>query len=150
METPRETSPYFLVQERFRDDPWKLLVCCILLNQTSGKSALPVWEALFERWPSAEDFRLASLFPDDCAEMLDVIRPLGLQNRRLQNLIGMSFDYDIVHPENDTDRVRELRGVGKYASDSFRMFVGGRIVEDVDDKELKKYVQWARERSVAR
>ncbi len=38
----------------------------------------------------------------------------------------------------------ELPGIGKYGADSYNMFVGGEIVDDVKDKELRNYVAWAR------
>ena len=31
-------SPYGLIEEQLYDDPWKLLVACMLLNVTSGKA----------------------------------------------------------------------------------------------------------------
>lgn len=42
-------------------------------------------------------------------------------------------------------RVEDLYGIGKYAADSYNMFVKGYLVEGVEDKELKNYLVWAKE-----
>lgn len=145
MQTPVETSPYGLIQEKFRNEPWKLLVCCTLLNLTSRRQAEPVWDELFRRWPTPESLWVGD---ERCTgEILDelgtLLRPLGLQNRRSLSIWRMTFDYLTVRPDVDGRRVDELRGVGKYARDSFDMFINGTIVEDVEDKELRRYVEWA-------
>ena len=145
MWTPLETSPYAIMQEKFRDDPWKLLVCCVMLNLTSRRQSEPVWDTLFERWPTAEslwsDDRTSQEIIDDLTELL---RPLGLQNRRALSIWRMTFDYLVLHPDVYLDRIDQLHGVGKYARDSFNMFVGGEIVDDVEDKELRRYVEWTK------
>ena len=35
----------------------------------------------------------------------------------------------------------DLHGIGKYGSDSYRIFYKNEIPNDVQDKELKKYIQ---------
>ena len=34
-------SPYGLIEEQLFGDPWRLLVACILLNQTAAKGVRP-------------------------------------------------------------------------------------------------------------
>lgn len=137
MKTPRQTSPYALIQESLRDDPWRLLVACIMLNQTSGKQVKQVLPTFFERWPDAASLQAA--LPLD---VLEVIRPLGLYERRTKAIFRMTQDM------LDGNPVDDFYGVGRYALDSYRMFVDpGEIVMDVQDKELKNYVKWATERS---
>lgn len=148
MQTPRQISPYRLMQEEFRDEPWKLLVCCIMLNQTSAKQARPVWTKFFQRWPTLHHFwQEASICPV-LIEMIDMIRPLGFQNRRSWSIWKMSFDFYALrpdlHPEID---VKDLHGIGKYGADSYNMFCRGYLVEDAQDKELKNYLHWAKHQS---
>lgn len=138
MQTPRETSPFALIQEELRDRPWRLLVACVMLNQTSIKQVRPVIWKVFERWPT--DVELAQADPEELAEC---IKTLGFQNRRARSLIRMSSEYVNGF---DWDDVTELHGIGEYAADSWRIFV----LEDcpgsegeVDDEKLKKYVGWA-------
>lgn len=138
MQTPTRTSPYELLQERFCHDPWKLLVVCMMLNQTSAKQVKQVVDKFFLAFPAAE-----SLVQADVRAVAEFIRPLGLYNRRAAALQRMSIDY---LREGWTD-VQDFYGVGKYASDSYRIFVLRECPEneeDVDDKELKNYVRWAR------
>lgn len=73
--------------------------------------------------------------------MAEMLQSLGLQNRRSEMIIRMSRAFTGWLPSQD---VRGLPGIGKYAADSYNMFVRGDLVEDVADKELRKYVAWAR------
>ena len=152
MRTPDERSPYGLIQEDLWPTPWRLLVACIMLNLTSRRQAQPVWEELFRRWPTPEalwvhDDRPTLLIVEELTELL---RPLGLQNRRALSIWRMTFDYLVVRPDLNRDGVLSLSGVGKYASDSWRIFVDREIVHDVQDKELRRYVEWAGSRGDAR
>jgi endonuclease III len=145
--TPVETSPYRLMQEEFRNEPWKLLVGCICLNQASAKVARPVWTKLFEKWPTAEALAVT---PYESAVMglTDLLRPLGFQNRRAARIWRMSEEYleELWRVKDDVRQIRveDLYGIGKYAADSYNMFVKGYLVEDAQDKELRNYLNWAR------
>lgn len=138
MKTPREMSPLLLVQEYLRDYPWRIIVACMMLNRTSSRQVWPILPRFFERWPDASEFIGANV--DDVAK---VVRPLGLQNRRAKLLLCMSSEFLRAWPDVD---VSGLPGVGKYVSDSYRMFVGGEVIDDAEDKELVKYVEWSKKR----
>lgn len=135
MKTPRTLSPYMLIQEFLRHEPWKLLVACIMLNQTSAKQVHGIINTFFEKYHNA--FELESA---DDEELKELIRPLGFCNRRAKTLKKMSKAW-----LNGFDDVLELPGIGKYAADSHRIFCEGYLVLDVQDKELKNYVRWAQE-----
>lgn len=148
MKTPREVSPLNLMQERYRDDPWALLIGCILFNMVHGSKAQPIHEEFLRRWPSAEFFegemRYAYL---TIKEMIELFAPLGFQNRRADRIVKMTHDFLVLRPDlNENLSVTNLHGCGKYASDSFNIFYRGYLVEDVSDKELKSYVSWAKSR----
>lgn len=148
MKTPHERSPYDLLQERYFAHPWELLVVCILLNQTSNKQVKPILDEFFSRWPTPK--KAAHAEP---TEMSALIKPLGLYNRRVQTIIKMSHEYIRIAEEYGTSEmdVEKLHGIGKYAIDSWKMFVHPReIVEDVTDKKLRLYVDWAKERHAKR
>lgn len=146
MKTPRETSPYRLIQEELRDDPWRLLVAVIMLNQTSAKQARPVWTEFFRRWPTPEKLWLDSgptilVFE----ELVELLHPIGFYNRRADRIWKMTFDFLVLRPDINTGvDVRDMHGIGKYGADSYNMFVRGYLVEDVQDKELKNYVAWVK------
>ena len=76
----------------------------------------PVVEVIFQRWPDAK-----SLSEADDAELTEVIRSLGMWKKRVNTLKKMSAQY---HEGKWTD-VLQLHGVGKYASDAYRIFVLG-------------------------
>lgn len=106
-----------------------------MLNQTSIRQVRPVIWTFFSLWPDPES--AAEADPERVAE---VIQSLGLQRRRAAAIVRMSREFLDWLPSQD---VRELHGVGKYAADSYNMFIRGEVVEDVTDKELRKYVEWA-------
>lgn len=116
---------YGLIQEKYWPDSWKILVCCLCLNLTTRKQMEPVVEVIFQRWPDAK-----SLSEADDAELTEVIRSLGMWKKRVNTLKKMSAQY---HEGKWTD-VLQLHGVGKYASDAYRIFVIGewRNVEPKD------------------
>jgi methyl-CpG-binding domain protein 4 len=131
---PRQLSPYLLVQEILRDEPWKLLVAVILLNQTSAKQAIPILEKFFQIWPDPE--HASQALPELIAA---VLRPIGLHNRRAKTIVKMSQTF-----LDGFDDPLDLPGIGKYGADSYNMFCRGVIVENVSDKELKNYVSWTK------
>lgn len=144
MRTPSQTSPLNLLQEQLRGDPWKLLVACIMLNQTSAVQVKRVIWKFFELYPGPDAyFDSAGILGEESIK--ELIRPLGFKNRRYQRLNGMTWDFLVLRPHENISQIDRVHGVGKYAADSFKMFFGGEIIEDVRDKELRKYVTWAKE-----
>lgn len=121
-----------LLQEIYKDNPWKMLVGCILLNQTWRKQVDTVRDDLFQRWPDA-----ASMSEADPHEIATIIKPCGLQNRRAKFLVQFSRAWKD-WPEG-TDLMK-YPGIGKYAVDSYRIFVEETTNIEVNDKELKKYL----------
>lgn len=127
-------SPLALFQERYRSDPWKLLCCTICLNLCSGREFEKVHEDLFALWPTPYHMALA-----DPLDVQALVSPLGLQRVRSRNLIRMSTAYAFLWDGRDP---RELPGIGKYGSDSFMLFIRGESDLQVQDKELRKYLEW--------
>lgn len=107
-------SPYGLLQEQLNKDPWKIFVCCIFCNLTKRVQAEPYFWEVLRRWPTPHDLSLANK-----AELIKLIGPLGLSERRSKALIKMSDDYiKLDWKDNPT----MLYGIGKYASDAYYMF----------------------------
>ena len=107
---------YGLIQEQYWPDGWKILVCCLCLNLMTRKQMEPVVAELFRRWPTPD---LLAAAPDD--ELADLIRPLGMWKKRTSTLKRMSAQF----AAGGWSDVRELHGVGKYASDAYRIFILG-------------------------
>lgn len=78
-------SPFGLIEELLTDDPWKLLIGCIMLNQTTRSQMDPVLYAFLEKFPTAAVAAAASV-----EEVTQVVAPLGLQERRPAAIIRFS------------------------------------------------------------
>lgn len=108
-------SPFDLLQERYWPDDWKILVVCLLLNQTSRKQVEPMIEVFFDRWPDAR-----SAVSADENEMREVVHSLGMFNRRVKTIKKMSQQF-----LSGFEDAIELYGCGKYADDTYRIFMKG-------------------------
>ena len=129
-------SPIGMLQEEMWPDAWKILVACILHNQTSRKQVDKVYHELFDRYPDSKS--MASADPADLAMLL---RPLGLYNRRSKSLIRFSQEYQ----DKDWAMPSELYACGRYADDCYSVFCLGDWEEvESDDGSLKRYLQWLR------
>jgi adenine-specific DNA glycosylase len=138
--TPSEMSPYGYFQERYRAEPWRVLCCVIMLNVCSGKQLEKVHRLFFKLFPDP-----STAAREDVTELMAlVLEPLGIQNVRARRIQAMSRAY----LEWDGRDVKKLPGIGRYGEESYTIFVSGVLVGNVRDKELKRYVAWALERSV--
>lgn len=108
------------------------MVAVIMLNQTGRKSVKKVLPDFLERWSVPAFFLLA-----DPEIVKEVIRPLGMVNIRSKRLFGMTQDY-LTWDGNDATM---LYGIGKYGSDSYRLFYKNEIPDNIGDHELQRYVR---------
>ena len=121
-----------MIQEIYKDDPWKLLIGCIMLNQTSNKQVRPIIEKFFSKWPDA-----LSVIRANESEMIEVIRSLGFYNIRTRRIKDFSMDWIC---KKDWKRVSELKGIGQYAEDSYEIFIKGNKNIKPTDKVLIRYL----------
>jgi len=120
-----------ILQEVYQDDGWKMLTCCMLLNLTNRKQVDTIRDELFSRYPTPKDMMNANQ-----SELADLLKPLGLYNRRAKSLIKMSKGY--VKGFKD---VSELYGIGQYANDSWEIFQNNNIKVNPTDKVLLEYLR---------
>lgn len=135
-----------LLQLQYRDQPWKVLVACILLNRTTRAQVDGVIEDLFLDYPTPEALSEAR---ED--ELRDLLYTLGMARTRARRLIAFAEDWLALKSmwEGTTPdglvELSALTGVGEYALDAYRMFV----LDDLDvkpaDKELRRWMEWRRE-----
>jgi len=111
---------------------WQHMVGVICLNQTNRKQVKRVLPALFVLCPNP--IQLLNTTPE---AIKTIIKPLGMVNVREKRLRQMSLDYLNWDGEDAT----ELYGIGKYGSDSYRLFYKNEIPENVGDHELKRYIE---------
>jgi len=119
-----------MVQEQI-SGTWAHMVAVIMLNQTGRKPVKTVLPEFLHRWPDARSLLAAD--PDDIKE---VIRSLGMYNRRTSTLVKMSEDW----LSWDGKDAKKLHGIGKYGSDSYEIFFNGRRDIEPTDKELRRYL----------
>lgn len=131
----KKESPYLLLQEIYNEHPWRVLICCIMLNCTSRKQVDRVREDFFRRYPDPIEAERS-----DFDEMAELLAPLGFRNKRTRTIQRFSSEWlnlDWIEP-------KELYGIGKYAQDSWDVFYKGDLTVEPSDGVLGKYLTWAR------
>jgi A/G-specific adenine glycosylase len=109
-------------------DPYAVLVCEVMLQQTQVERVIPRYERWLARWPTVDALAAAS--------PADVIREwqgLGY-NRRGLNLHRAAR---VVAAEGWPEDLTELPGVGRYTADAIRAFAFGEPVLPRDTNVLR-------------
>ena len=119
-----------MVQQQV-ENKWQHMVGVICLNQVNRRQTKPVLTEFFKRWSNAESLLYATR-----DQIEDVLKPLGMQRVRAKRLYRMSEQFK----DWDGEDATQLYGIGKYGSDSYKLFYKNEIPEDVQDKELKRYI----------
>ena len=120
-----------MVQQQV-DNAWQHMVGVICLNQTHRKQVKRILPDFFKRWPTH-----TSILQDTKEDVEEMIAPLGMRRVRSERIYRMSEQFESWDGEDAT----ELYGIGKYGSDSYRLFYKNEIPENVGDHELKRYIE---------
>ena len=120
-----------MVQQQV-DNAWQHMVGVICLNQTHRKQVKRILPDFFKRWPTH-----TSILQDTREDVEKMIAPLGMRKVRSERIYRMSEQFESWNGEDAT----ELYGIGKYGSDSYRLFYKNEIPENVGDHELKRYIE---------
>ena len=123
-----------LLQEIYQQDGWKMLTCCMLLNLTNRKQVDTIRDELFSKYPTPKDMMNAKH-----RELSNILKPLGLYNRRATSLRLMSAGYI-----GGFKSVDELYGIGQYAKDSWEIFQNNNRKVNPTDKVLQEYLRQER------
>ena len=121
-----------IIQQEFQHDPWKMLVGCIMLNQTHNRQVRRVIYDFFESYPSPQ-----SITEESIPDIAEKLRPLGFYNRRANTIYRFSQEYI----NKEYKHVSELYGIGKYASDSYEIFINDNNDVNPTDKILNAYLR---------
>jgi hypothetical protein len=115
-----------------------------MLNQTSHKQVDQVRHEFFQRYPNAE-----ALLEAEESEIASVIKTLGFYNRRAKAWKRFSKQWIEAVEEYGTSVpisvLQDMKGVGRYALDSWKVFQLFQYDIEVDDHVLNWYVDWARQ-----
>ena len=126
--------PVRLFQEDLCEQPFWMLVACSLVNLTTWDKARPVFRQLFLKYRNPE----ALAFEQE-NQLHDLLRPLGLWNRRSRTLVRMATAFISVNPKTASD-VLKIPGCGKYASDSWAIFIDKDYYIEPEDGRLAWYL----------
>lgn len=89
-------SPYGLLEELYPTDPWKCLISCILLNQTTRAQVDHILCGFLERYPTP-----ATAADADPAVLEALLKPLGIHRRRATTLRSFSAAYATLEADPD-------------------------------------------------
>jgi hypothetical protein len=142
-----QDAGYGLIQERIRASLYAGVIQAILWNQTTAKAARPVLFKLLSEYPTPECLAKA-----DVNNVVEMLRCLGLQNRRGERLVKLAQvwvdappcptrrygkrryphvddnldirDGQLLDPDDVCPgwEIAHLPGIGQYALDSYRIF----------------------------
>ncbi len=120
-----------MVQQQVKSK-WQHMVGVMCLNLTYRKQVKEVLPKLFKRYPNARAYLRGRLKTQE-----NMLKPLGMWQVRAKRIRKMSQEFLTW----DGVEASDLHGIGKYGSDSYKIFYKNEIPADVQDKELKKYIE---------
>tara|TARA_Y100000114_G_C11735046_1_gene315685 strand:+ start:471 stop:854 length:384 start_codon:yes stop_codon:yes gene_type:complete len=122
---------HLMVQQQVKSK-WQHMVGVMCLNLTYRKQVKEVLPKLFKRYPNARAYLRGRLTTQE-----KMLKPLGMWQVRAKRIRKMSQQFLTW----DGVEASDLHGIGKYGSDSYKIFYKNEIPADVQDKELKKYIE---------
>ena len=107
------------------------MVAVMCLNLTYRKQVKTVLPKLFKKYPNPVAFIRGRLKTQE-----NLLKPLGMWKVRTKRIRNMSVEFLSWNGKDASD----LHGIGKYGSDSYQIFFKNSIPPNVQDKELRKYI----------
>ena len=120
-----------MVQQQV-ENVWQHMVGVICLNQTGRKKVKKVLPSFFDKFPTPE-----ALLQSNKEVIATLLQELGMKYVRSHRIWRMTEEYLYWDGKDAT----ELFGIGKYGSDSYEVFYKNKIPDNVQDKELKRYIR---------
>ena len=120
-----------MVQQQV-ENVWQHMVGVICLNQTGRKKVKKVLPSFFDKFPTPE-----ALLQSNKEVIATLLQELGMKYVRSHRIWRMTEEYLYWDGKDAT----ELFGIGKYGSDSYRIFYKNEIPDNVQDKELRRYIK---------
>ena len=138
--TPAPTSDDMLLQEYYADEPWKLLVACVLMSRVSShETKTRCIEGFFALCPTP-----SALLDTEAADVEPVIKSLGLFDSRYPTLVELSsrwLDMPIFDIGQEKG-VNKINGAGPFTIDSYFIFCKDDRTVKPTDAALQGYVRW--------
>jgi methyl-CpG-binding domain protein 4 len=125
-----------LFQEDLCSEPFWMLVACILINRTHWRQVKPVLEQLRARCDGP-----GSMIEIPIEEMMSIVKPLGMYNRRTSMLRRFCAAWLLHKPRHSAD-VSHMPGCGDYAVQSYQIFIEKDVPKGlVTDHKLQWYIE---------
>ena len=164
----RAASPFGLIEELFPEEPWRILICTMLLNKTQRKQNVDsILFQLFNRWPTADSVVKHADHDEEDINFLvfDLVRPTGLGHLKAKAFVQLSRDFVRLVESKEIDKndvssttckgmefeltrkeVKQIFNCGDYAADAYQIFVRKDFKSPVvsNDHALLMYVEWKR------
>jgi len=132
-----------MVQDIYRNDPWKMMVACIMLNRTTGRKVKEVMRGFFKRF-----WNPSKVWTSDEEKIAEPLASLGLQNRKAKMIrdfsgewIGLTQSQKKKIMQGEADLLKDMTGIGDYALESFHVFYRRLIGYCAKDKEVADYIE---------
>lgn len=119
-----------LIQTHYLGDPWKIMITCILLNQTTNRQVRPVITQFFKAFPAPDLIK-----ESDSPKIAEILKPTGFQNVKASRII--KFSHEWISGERDP---KNFPGIGPYGRDAWKIFIEGRTDFNPCDKKLQLYL----------
>jgi endonuclease III len=126
-----------LFQEELASDPFWMVVGCMLVNRTHWRQVRPVLQRLMMRFEGPY-----GLLNSQYETVLEVIQPLGFQNRRTVTLLKFAKAWTVSRPRTASD-LSKMPGCGQYAVHSWMIFIDRKFPQasEVSDGKLAWYLE---------
>ena len=122
---------------RHTRDPFLILITEMLLRKTTAKQVEKVYDKIIMMYGTPKKLAEANE-----TELVETIRPLGMEHKRALLLIRLSSDILNKHggkvPSNKKDLL-ELPGVGQYAANAVLCFGYGNSVSTIDTNFIRVF-----------
>ena len=107
--------------------PYELVVAEVLLQQTRAEQVAGLFPQLLRRCPGWRDLATIPI-----AELEDLLKPLGLQNRRAVTLNALARSVTQKGLPDTAEGLQELPGIGQYMGRAIAAQLFGEVVAPVD------------------
>jgi len=115
---------------RGETDPYKILIAELMLQKTNADVVKRVHPTFIKKYPNPSKLKAATL-----NEVIDILRPLGLHNRRSRNIKKIATElvqtFGGAVPEN-LEKLITLPGIGRYTANAVLCFAYEEDVPIVD------------------
>lgn len=115
-------------------DPFRILLAEFLLQRTQADTVEPVYNRVLQKYP---DFQ--SLAGSDKSDVVRLLRPLGLQNKRGRALSEIAERLKNKPVPSEAEDLMDLPFIGRYSTNAILCFSFGERVPLLDGNIVRVY-----------